>query len=147
MFNSEEQPKKPKAVPKTPANSKSAGTPDRTLPQGKAPVPPSKIVRKSELPFDRRWLVELMQDVDFGSVNGLAVRQAQPQTTPKPKVVYSRRLAGPNETRPAKELKDFILKEPVVNLFEMFDQVQDGFVLEIVVRNGLPQEVKFEGTG
>ena len=145
VFNSEEPPKKPTAPPKAPAESKSPGSPDKTPAPGKPLTMSTKVVRKSELPVDRRWLVELMRDVGFGTVNGLAVRQAQPQTTPRPKVVYSRRLGGRNEARPEKELKDFILKEPVVDLFKMFDQVQDGFVLEIVVRNGLPQEVKFEG--
>lgn len=132
----------PRNQPKKPAARQPAAAPGHA--QGKPPSPPPL---KSQLSADRRWLVELMQEVGFGSVNGLTVRRAQPQASPKPKVVYSRRLAGPDEERPERKLNDFVLKEPVVKLFRMFDRVRDGVILELVVRDGLPHEVKFEGPG
>jgi hypothetical protein len=93
---------------------------------------------KSRLSPARRELVELLQEVNFGRVEGLAVRAGQPVFSPPPRVVREVKFGGDNGPRPERAAGDFELKAQVVDLFAALDRLGDGVVDLIEVKHGLP---------
>ena len=91
------------------------------------------------LPRDRRRLVELMQWINFGRIEGLIVRGGQPVLDdPAPKVFREVKFGGDNGPRPEAGAGEFARKAQVVELFEHFDRLGDGRVEVLTVKHGLP---------
>jgi hypothetical protein len=78
---------------------------------------------KASLSEPRRRLVELMQRVNFGRIEGLAVRAGEPVLAPPPRVVNEIKFGGENGPRPELAAADFALKAQVVELFHHFDRL------------------------
>ncbi len=93
---------------------------------------------KSDLSEPRRWLLELMQELDFGRIEALAVRAGEPVLQPRPMIVREVKFGGQNGPRDERALEDFSLKAQVVELFEEFDRVRDGSIDVLMVKHGLP---------
>lgn len=104
-----------------------------------APIPSS--MSKQQLTLSQRRLLELMQEISFGSIEGLVVRGGQPVMDPAPRRRREVRLGGENGPRPERELHDFVLKVQFVELFAQLQQIGDGEVDLIEVRHGLPQRL------
>lgn len=98
--------------------------------------------RKSHLTPARRRLVELLQRLNWGRLEGLRLVQGQPVFDPAPVVVRERKLGADDGPRPEAAHRDFFLKEEIVHLFEAFDEIGDGVVAVIVVKGGLPFKVE-----
>jgi hypothetical protein len=93
---------------------------------------------KSELPAGRRRLVELMQQVNFGRIEGLAVRGGEPVLDPPPRVVREIKIGGQNGPRPESGREDFLLKDRLKELFAHLGALGDGAVEVLEVKHGLP---------
>ena len=95
-------------------------------------------VTKAALTPARRRLVELMQEVNYGRIEQLEVREREPVFKPPPGVV--RHIVFGKDNRPnARHATDgFALKKKVVELFEVFDRERSFLILELVIDNGLP---------
>ena len=93
---------------------------------------------------DRRKLVRLMQEIDFGKVHHLLVRQGQPVFEPPPRIVREIKLHGASDVPARRATRGFALKAPLVNLFQYLDEVCNGTVLAIEVRHGLPFRLALE---
>lgn len=93
---------------------------------------------KSDLSIGRRRLVELMQELGFGRIEGLAVCAGEPVLDPPPTIVREVKLAAQNGLRDERRLDDFVLKAPVVELFHEFDRLRDGIIQVLTVKHGLP---------
>ena len=78
---------------------------------------------KSSLSEPRRWLVELMQRLGFGRIEGLRVRDGDPVLDPPPQVIREHKFGGENGPRPELAASDFALKAQVVELFREFDSL------------------------
>lgn len=92
----------------------------------------------SSLSAARRHLVEMMQEIHFGRIEGLAVRGGEPNFDPPPSVVHEVKFSGENGTRYKFESNDFALKAQVVELFEHLSRLGDGTVGALEIKNGLP---------
>jgi hypothetical protein len=106
--------------------------------------PPARTVRKSHLSAERQWLVETMQRIGFGRIKKLIILRGQPQADPPPRLYRDLRVSGPNPLRRESRLRDFVLKQRVVDFFEQLDHLHNGTIAWLEVRDGLPYEMTLE---
>ena len=95
-------------------------------------------VTRAALTPARGRLVELMQEINYGRLEGLEVRDCEPVLDPPPRVVRQIVFGkdnGPNVRRAA---AGFTIKKKVSELFEVFDRARSFLILELVIDNGLP---------
>ena len=102
------------------------------------------VANAASLPPARRRLVSLMQDMNFGAIEGLTVRDGQPVFAPPPTVVRQIKLGSDSGPRPESRLNDFALKREVTELFSHFDRIGAGTIRTLEVRHGLPFSMKLE---
>ncbi len=95
-------------------------------------------VTKASLSPARRRLLELLQQVNFGRVEFLAVQDGEPVFDPPPRVIREIKFGGDNGPRPERDAADFALKAQLVELFRCFDQVGDGTIEVLEIKHGLP---------
>jgi hypothetical protein len=89
-------------------------------------------------------LVELMQRINFGRIERLAVRGGEPVFDPPPRVVREIKFGGDNGPRPESAKADFSLKSQVCGLFARLEALGDGVILRIDVQHGLPFKMSVE---
>jgi hypothetical protein len=85
-----------------------------------------------------------MQDVGYGEIRQLVVIKGEPVVEPLPKIIRRHKLTVPRRRQNVPRSEDYILKEQVVNLFDDLDQMGNGVVAVIEVRDGLPCEITLE---
>lgn len=90
------------------------------------------------LPPERRRLLRLMQQMNFGRFEELVIRDGQPVLEPPPRQVHEFKFPGDNSPRPELSADDFLLKTQVVELFQHFDQLGDGTIEVLEIKHGLP---------
>ena len=93
---------------------------------------------KSHLSCERRRLVELMQEINFGHVKELRIRQSQPVFEPMPTIVREYKFAADNGPRGERKREDFLLKQQVLELFGQLDEIGNGVIDELEIKHGLP---------
>lgn len=101
---------------------------------------------KSALSPARSRLVVLMQDIDFGRVEELVVRNGEPVLDRPPRVIREVKFAGENGPRPELAKKDFALKAQVREMFAQFDALGNCVILCLEVKHGLPFRMQIEET-
>jgi len=101
-------------------------------------------VRFSHLSSRRQALVRMCQTVNYGQVQGVAVRDGEPVYDPAPTVVIDAKLYREDEPRPELALADFDLRDDVRRLMTRLDNVKNGMIQRIEVQAGLPRRVVLE---
>jgi len=96
------------------------------------------VTSKSSLPPDRQRLLEIMQALNFGTIESLAVAGGELVLKPPPKVTREVKFGAENGARPESSLGDFALKAQVRELFDAISEIGDGVIERIEVRHGLP---------
>jgi len=104
----------------------------------------NELTTKSSLSEPKRRLVELMQRLNFGRIEGLQVRAGEPVFAPAPRVIRKLKIGGENGPRPEVDYHDFWLKHQTIELLEAIASVGEGQVLAIEVKHGLPFSVEIE---
>jgi hypothetical protein len=107
-------------------------------PQRRQATTPVASATKHSLSRDGQRLVELMQEINFGRIEGLAVANGEPVFDPPPRVVREIKLGGENGPRPERAAPDFALKGQLAELFQHLGRLGDGTVDVLQVKNGLP---------
>jgi len=92
----------------------------------------------------RRAIIELMQRINFGHIEGLVVRGGEPVFDPPPRVIRTWKSGGDNGPRPQARSVDFGLKREVVEFFEHIERIGDGVVRCVEIRHGLPVQAEIE---
>lgn len=100
--------------------------------------------KKSTLSPPRARLVEVMQQLSFGRVEGLVVRGGEPVLDPPPRLVREVKFCAENGPRPEADKEDFALKAQVRELFAHMEAMGDGVISRIEVKHGLPFRMTFE---
>ena len=111
------------------------GGPDGVLSPG---IGRKETVKKGDLSEQRKRLVELMQEINYGRIEGLRVQNGEPVFDPPPTVLRLFLFGkdnGPNESRGN---DGFALKKKVAELFEVFDRERSLSIQELMIDNGLP---------
>ncbi len=99
---------------------------------------------KTALTDNQVRLVELMQRINFGQIENLALFNGQPIFKPQPRITYKKKIGGDNNPRREIGLKDFALRKEVMEMFEHFKQLGVGMVRRIVIQYGLPRCIDIE---
>jgi hypothetical protein len=86
----------------------------------------------------RERLVKLMQEVNFGCIKELAVRNSEPVFDPPPRIVREVKFCAENGPRPEIGKEDFALKAQVRDLFAHFEALGNGVISSLKVQRGLP---------
>jgi hypothetical protein len=98
---------------------------------------------KSSLTGPQQRLVELMQQINFGRIEDLLVRNGVP-VNPPPRVIRKLKVGADNSPRPEYDFDDFLLRQQTEELLSAVEQMGDGEVLVIDVRHGLPFSLEVE---
>lgn len=102
------------------------------------------VATKASLPPARARLVELMQEVNHGRFENLAVRNGEPVLDPPPHLLREVKFGGENGPRPEADKKDFALKAQVRLLFAHMDALGTGVIRSLEVKHGLPFRMTIE---
>ncbi len=94
--------------------------------------------RAQDLTPAERRLVMLFQRINFGRLRNLAVRGGQPVFDPAPRTQRDHKFGGQNGTRPEVSLDDYILKKEVAEMFRELRTLENGVIVNLEVRCGLP---------
>src|SRR5438876_6036540 len=76
------------------------------------------ISTKASLSAPRRRLLEAMQRLNFGRIEGLAIRSGEPVFQPVPRIIQDIKIGGENGPRAELSIEDFALKSSVIELFD-----------------------------
>jgi hypothetical protein len=104
----------------------------------------AQTMRFTKLSAPRQALVRLFQSINFGQVDSLEVRAAEPIFNPPPTVLVEVKLDTENDPRPELELTDFEVGKEVTRLLDQLDLLGDGSIDRIDVRHGLPRRAVIE---
>jgi hypothetical protein len=97
------------------------------------------VVTKSSLSTRQKQLLETMQKMNFGRIEGLLIRGGEPIFEPPPRITKDVKFgSGDNSARPEFAVNDFALKREHIELFEHLQQVGDGRIESIEIKAGLP---------
>jgi hypothetical protein len=100
--------------------------------------------RKSTLTPAQAELVELMQKLDFGMIEGLVIRSGLPVMRPRPRIVRDVKFGAGNGRRNEAGLTDFALKSSVRELMATFSSLGNATVRRLEVKHGLPFRMQVE---
>lgn len=103
-------------------------------------------ITKSSLTPSLARLIELLQALNFGRIEALAVRGGQPVFDPPPRVIQKIKMGvgADNGPRPESAYADFRIKGGIVELLAIFERLQNGEIRTIEVRYGLPVSAEIE---
>lgn len=101
----------------------------------------TKPIRFSQLSASRQALVRLCQDVNFGQIRDLHVRNSDPVWDPAPIILSEFKLDVEDAPRPEGEMPDFKLSSQIQRLMRRLDQIGDGRIERIEVREGIPRHL------
>jgi hypothetical protein len=102
------------------------------------PTDASRPQRFANLSPARKRLVEIFGRVQFGRIDGLAIVAGEPHFfDPAPIIV--RTIKVPSEAADAQvPVGDFVLKKPILELFDRSDVWQNVTITRLEFRRGLP---------
>jgi len=92
----------------------------------------------------RKRLVRLMQQISFGRIEGLEIRDGEPVFEPKPRVIREVKFGHRDDPRRERDLDDFALKEQVLDMFKQIEAVGWGMIASLEVKAGLPFLMRVE---
>jgi hypothetical protein len=99
---------------------------------------------KASLSLPRRRLLEAMQRLNFGRIEGLAILGGEPVFRPAPRIIQDIKIGGENGPRPELTIEDFALKSSVIELFDHLSRIGDGTLESLEVKYGMPFKLAVE---
>jgi len=98
-------------------------------------------LRFSQLSPPRQALVRLCQRINYGSVEGLGVRAAEPMFSPPPRVYVDVKLDTDEAARLEVDLPDFEVPSEVRRLIGLLEDLKEGTIDRIEIRAGVPRRI------
>ena len=98
-------------------------------------------LRFFELSIPRQALVRLCQGMNYGSIQGLQVKDSEPMLDPPPVVLIDVKLDSDEGERQEADLPDFVLRDEVRRLMARLDELKDGTIERIEVRSGIARRI------
>ena len=94
----------------------------------------------------RDEFVRICQRLNFGRIENLHVRNGEPVFDPPPSTTEERKFAAAeNGPRTEGSLHPPRLKQQMVEMFALFDQLKNGSISVIEVKHGLPFRAFLKG--
>ena len=101
-------------------------------------------MKKSALANSHKRLIELMQRINYGTIERLHVAKGEPCFDPAPRVVREIKFSAENGARHEQSSNDFQLKAQVVDLIAQMRQINDAVILKLEIKAGLPFSMTVE---
>lgn len=98
----------------------------------------STVQGKSFLSETQIQLLNLMQEINFGRIESLAVQDGKPTFNPTPVIVREIKFGSGQCTSPGERPDCFALKSQCVELFHEINKISNGLIESIEVKHGLP---------
>lgn len=95
-------------------------------------------MKKSDLTGSLQELLETMQRISFGEINGLSIRNGQPNPEQPPVVIRHLKFGSGNRPQPEAQLSDFVLNAKMEEFFASLGRIEEGTIAKIEVKEGLP---------
>lgn len=92
----------------------------------------------SSLPPARQRLIRRAQQLGFGRIERLRLRNGNPEFDSPTRVIRRRKHGGANQPRPQASCEDFALKREWSELFAELEAIGNGEILVIEFAHGLP---------
>lgn len=86
----------------------------------------------------QQTLLQLMQEIHYGRIEGLVVRNGEPVIEPNTKVLRDVKLGPQAKRRPIIIDRDYLDKSQVSDMLRQFRRLGDGIVQSLEIHNGLP---------
>jgi hypothetical protein len=99
-------------------------------------------LRTRDLSAQQRSLVDLMREHQFGRIVNMPVRAGQPIVDPDVNVVRVARLGAKTRVTKVPRSDEFELKQAVLNLFDELARLQNGVIVKLEFRHGLPHLIE-----
>lgn len=99
-------------------------------------------MRKQSLSPARMQSLEFCQELRFGRIRNLRIRNGDPVMQPLPRAIEEKTFGKENDPQSERVLVDFTLKSHAKDFFAYLDQLQNGVIQELVVKHGLPFQVR-----
>ena len=103
------------------------------------------VITKATLTPARKRLVELMQEVNYGRIERLQIRDSEPVFDPPPTVLRLFLFGKENGPNTSHSTGGFALTKKVAELFEVFDRERSLSIQELMIDNGLPVRMAVAG--
>ena len=103
-----------------------------------------EILTKAALSAPRRRLLESMQRLNFGRIEGLEIRNGEPVFQPAPRLIQDIKIGGENGPRAELTVEDFALKGAVIEFFDHLSRIGDGTLDSIEIKYGMPFKLVIE---
>lgn len=101
-------------------------------------------MRRQELSHERKRLLDVMRNMGYGRIENLTISSGEPVFDKSLRLVHEKLLGRKAKGRASPPESDFELKAQQIEVFECFDQMQDGFVPVLKVQDGLPFQLHLE---
>ena len=101
---------------------------------------------KASLTPARQRLLRLLQEVEFGRIENLVLRDGEPLLEMQPRVVRTITFAATGSRNRSRRVEEFELKQQMVEMFRQFDRIGNGVVARIDIKHGLPCFMTVEET-
>jgi hypothetical protein len=98
----------------------------------------------SSLPAPHQRLVRLMQEIGFGHIDNLMIRDGLPIFDPPPRVIVDIKFGADNGPHTQLANPEFALKQSIADLIAQLAQIGTGMVVCLMVRHGLPFSMNVE---
>jgi len=95
-------------------------------------------MRTRELTAAQNWLIALMHQNQFGRIENLRVERGLPVPDATVRVVRVTHLGGGSAGKAEPRSADFEMKRAVADLFAELARLEDGSIVQIEFRRGLP---------
>jgi len=89
---------------------------------------------------EHQRLVNLMQAVNYGRIQGVPVRAGRIVLDPPPRILCDFKPGGDNGRRPESRLGDFVLKKEVVELLDFIAGLDNATIHSMEISEGLPRK-------
>jgi hypothetical protein len=101
-----------------------------------SPAPQPRTAR--DLTVAQRWLVQIMSEFQFGRILNLRVEHGQPVPDQRLGIIRAARLGSRHDRCKVPVSGDQELKQEVWDLIDEITQLQNGVVVRLEFRHGLP---------
>lgn len=104
----------------------------------------NKATTKASLSLAQKHLLELMQEINFGHIEGLVIHNGEPSFKASSRIVREIRFGGENAPRPELKTGDFVLKAHVVDFFTHLKRLKNGTIENLEIKHGVPFRMNLE---
>jgi hypothetical protein len=103
-----------------------------------SPGTPSEQRPTRNLTVAERWLVQIMSEQQFGRIENLRIEQGQPAPDGSLRVIHAARFGTKDGGLKVPVADDPELKRAVWDLLEGIERLQNGYIVRLEFRHGLP---------